>query len=60
MKYVKRQLEIIRDMVDDLLSKCSDRSFWKKRTLPNRVQEAKAIQKATEALIEIVRRAKPE
>jgi len=60
MKYVKRQIEIISDLLNDLLSKCSDRSFWKKRTLPNRVQEAKAIQKATEALVEMVKRAKPE
>ena len=60
MKYVKRQLELIRDLVDDMLENLQHRSMWKTSALPNRVQEAKAIQKAAEALVEMVKRAIPE
>jgi len=60
MKYVKRQLELIRDLVDDMLKNLQHRSMWKASALPNRVQEAKAIQKAAEALVEMVKRAIPE
>ena len=59
MKYVKRQLEIIRDLVDDMLRKTEERSWWQTTAIPDRVKEAKAIQKSAEALVEIVKRAIP-
>jgi len=59
MKYVKRQLELIRDLVDEMLEKTEDRSWWQAMAIPNRVKEARAIQKSAEALVEIVKRAIP-
>jgi len=59
MKYVRRQLEIIRDLVDDMLRKTEERSWWQTMAIPDRVKEAKAIQKASEALVEMVKRATP-
>ena len=59
MKYVKRQLELIRDLVDEMLKKTEGRSWWQSMAIPDRVKEAKAIQKSAEALVEMVRRAKP-
>ena len=60
MRYVRRQLEMIRDLVDEMIEKTEDRSLWKKTAIPNRVREAKAIQKSAEALVEMVRRAIPD
>lgn len=60
MRYVRRQLEIIKDLVNEMIEKTEDRSFWKTSTIPNRVKEAKAIQKSAEALVEMVKRAIPE
>ena len=59
MRYVKRQLELIRDLVDEMLKKTGERSWWRPMAIPDRVKEAKAIQKSAEALVEMVRRAKP-
>lgn len=59
MKYVKRQLELIRDLVDEMLRKTDERSWWSAVAIPDRIKEARAIQKSAEALVEMVRRAKP-
>ena len=60
MKFVKRQLLLLKDLIDDMLKKVDDRSFWKDSAKPERVKEAKAIQKASEALVELVKRAEIE
>jgi len=59
MKYVKRQAELIHDLLNDLLAKTNDMSYWTEMAIYDRVDEAKAIAKAAQALVELVRQAKP-
>jgi len=59
MNLVKKQLELLKDQIKELESKVGNRSHWKAVTVHNRVDEAKAIAKSAEALVAIVRRAKP-
>ena len=56
MKYVKRQLELIKELCDDMLDSLNKRSAWKELYLPKRIQEAKAIESAAKTLVELVKR----
>jgi len=56
VKYVKRQLELIKELCDDMLNSLEQRAAWKDLYLPKRVQEAKAIESASRTLVELVKR----
>ena len=62
MYYVRKQLLMIKEMVDKMLNKTepNNRSFWKTSSIPQRVKEAEAIEKSAEALVALVKQAKPE
>lgn len=59
MKTVQRQLDMLKQLIAKMEKKTGDRSFWKTGSIPNRVNEAKAIHKSAEALVSIVRAASP-
>jgi len=60
MKYVRKQLLLIEELVEDMLDKTRDRSFWSTLAIRRRVKEAEAIKKSAEALVALVRQSKPE
>ena len=58
MKKVQKQIEFIRELLDDLYSR-KDRSSWKSSAIPGRVREAQAIADSAKALVSVVKRAHP-
>jgi len=56
MKYVKRQLELIKELCDEMLENLDSKSAWKDKYLHRRIDEAKAIASAADTLIMLVKR----
>jgi len=56
---LKAQIEIIRNLLDELEWKLEHSSFWKKSSKPDRIKEAEAIVEASKALVALVKIAKP-
>lgn len=60
MQKVHKQIQMIRELLDELDKVTNDRSSWKTLSLPNRITEAQAIADSAKALVSICRRASPE
>jgi len=62
MKKVKKQIEFIRELLDDFEETLHDRSAWRSGSIghKNRVQDAKTILKACEFLVELSKSAELE
>jgi len=63
MKYVKKQIEFIRELLDRFENTLYDRSHWRTGTInarKRRIQEAQAILKACETLVELTKSAEVE
>jgi len=63
MERVRKQIEFIRELLDNFEKTLYDRSFWRSGTInshKNRIQEAKTILKACEFLVELTKSAKIE
>jgi len=56
LKYVKRQLLLIKELCDEMLQTLESSSSWGDIYLPRRIQEAKAIESAARSLVELVKR----
>ena len=55
MKYIKRHLLMMKEMIDDMLAKLEDRSFWRESSLPSRIREAEAIESMGKTLVKLVK-----
>ena len=55
MKTVLKQLKLIKDLVNKFEEKLYDRSYWRERNRKRRIEEVKAIIKACETLIVLIK-----